>query len=920
MDRAQSQARSRQYPRAPSRSSTHTSTSRMTSISANSSSSHIATSPQLSQTHPTHRYHHIQDSTGSPRPMSRPTPPLSRQDSIESTRQPAMSSFLQEKLQRERKVEVEKLNQSQSSLPRSNPDMNGSVELGRAPSSPQKTSSEASRPRSSTGLEHGKKKGLGVNEMEQVISTLHKQNFDLKLELYHRRERQTTLEERIDALDNDKLRMEEINDKLLIELEKRDKAVEEAVAMIVTLEAKVDQMFRERTMVQRIENEPFFCPRDYGAGYKTPVPQGLGPDIAKLEDDAKVINRMPSFLSDISETTENLRKVYLGSKASVLSLPRVTESSPEADNVQALGSPTLSVLSESSFVSVYGQQEKGSFMHQGFTDVDETLVLDGADSSFTKGLAEGQTPRTKTRSVSSSNTMGSRASSAGKFQSITDVIGGSPLQRLERLEMSYSSKRETARSQNQGKEFPKAQFVSDNRPTGPRGPRQDKRDTLRRVLTDGPGGVRLHDHALPPTPDTISSSTLRNLQESNDTLSQEQDAGEGSSNGVSLNSMNQGEKPQNSRTVTMPGGPGPQREVESWASPSRSTIDSLFEHRGPLITRPRSADESTVSHRRGQGWESDNDDDSDAHSLQSSLDIWMRESAQPSGNKRRDSPDLFSFPPGGSKRSWAIDSMYGPADSNQPPPGFDYMRDLFSVRQGLFANAAPPPPNRRSSLHARTGSSEATSQGANSQAGDQVPPPSSKRRSYHSRQNSVDLSRRDDMRTPVQRDQFSAPPQPSSDQKPKHYPPITSQHGARAGLNRLFRRSTSCAPAVSTSDNSADSASPETIKNHSSVGVPSWASRSSAVEDDRSGATPPPIMFNPRQSRQNTIGAEGDPEGPSTQEYNRSKTPNPAMTAAAAQKEVANAESTPVAPSGTGTRRKWLPGFSRASSSKTKSG
>lgn len=168
MDGAQSQARQRPYPRAPSRSSTHTNTSRITPISPSSSTSQIACSPQPSQSHPIHRYHHSQCGTSSPQPMSRPTPPLSRQESIESTRQTALSSFLQEKLQRERRAESEKFNQSQSSLPRSNPDMSASVDLGRAPSSPLKANLDGNRPQSSAGLDQGKKKGFGVKEMEMV--------------------------------------------------------------------------------------------------------------------------------------------------------------------------------------------------------------------------------------------------------------------------------------------------------------------------------------------------------------------------------------------------------------------------------------------------------------------------------------------------------------------------------------------------------------------------------------------------------------------------------------------------------------------------------------------------------------------------------------------------------------------------------
>ncbi|KID90555.1 hypothetical protein MGU_02432 [Metarhizium guizhouense ARSEF 977] len=930
MDGAQSQARQRAHPRAPSRSSIHTNASRTTPVSPNSSTSQIAISPQLSQSHPMHRYHHSRCGTGSPQPMSRPTPPLSRQESIESTRQIALSSFLQEKLQKERRAESEKLNQSQSSLPRSNPDMSVSADLGRTPSSPFKTSMEGNRPQSSAGTDQGKKKGLGVKEMEKVISNLHKQNFDLKLELYHRRERQTTLEERVDAMESDRQRMEEVNDKLLIELEKRDKAVEEAVAMIVTLEAKVDQLFRERAMVQRIENEGFFCPRDYdNMGYKTPVPHSTGPDIMRMEEDAKVVNRMPSFLSDHSETTQNLRNVYLGTQASMLSLTRVTEGSPETDHVQALGSPTLSVLSESSFVSVYGRKDKVMDADQIAADVDETLVLDGADSSCTKEANGEQPSRNHCRSVSSSKRADSRASSTGHFQSITDVITGSPLQRLEQLDTSYGAKRESGHHpRSQIKDYSKGQLLPDKKPFGLKSIKQDKHDALRRVTTEGQGGVRLHDQALPPTPDTTSSSMLRRFKDSNDTLSQ-QDLNEENSNGVALNHLGaQGGSQCNHQLAAVPN--GLPEEADSWASPSKRAIDLLFEHRGPPIPRPRSADESTASHRRGKGWDSD-DDDSDAHSLQSSLDIWMRESAQPSRNRSRASPDLFSFPTDSSKGGWAMSSTFKQnsdlADNAPLPPGFDYMRDLFSVRQGLFAGTAPPPPNRRSSLHARTGSTPepATSQGANNQGVDQGPPSTARRRSYHSRQNSVDLGKRDDMRTPVQRDQFASPPQPNSDQKPKHYPPIAGQqHGGRTGLNRLFRRSTSGAPPGPSSEqsNPVEPAVSEQSKHFPTIGIPSWASRHSAVEDDRSGATPPPIMLNPRQGRRHTMGAEGETEKSPAQDLSRSMTPGPTLAAAApASAPSTDIENSPAAAAAASSgRRRWLPGFARTNNLKNKAG
>ena len=685
----------RRYPRAPSRSST---ASRRTPLSASSSASQVG---------------------GRARNAS--PPPLSRQQSSDSARHIAHSSFLQERLQRERRIESDKLTTS-STKSQSNTDMSSAAEA----CSPHKApASDSTRPQSSAGAEHGKRKGLGLKEMEQVVSGLHKQNFDLKLELYHRRERQSALEERLDALEADKQHMEDVNERLTVELEKRDKAVEEAVAMIVNLESEVDQLIRERRMVQMIEEQYL--------GRQTPRPHG--------EDEAdKTINRMPSFVSERSATTENLRNVYLDARASVVSMPRVNES-PDA----RLGSPTLSELSESSFVSVYGR---------GQDDPDATLVAAEPESPPVNGQMlphrqpEPARQTTNPRRQAATNLQTSpkrpaaRAVSAGQIMQ----VGRSPLQRIEKLE---------------GREHV---------------------DIKTRIIATDVTGAK----GLPPTPDTVSSDTLRKAQEHR---------------------------------------PAP-------------VLDHRPQADIPLLTgpRPRSAGESVVS-RRGD-WGSDDEDDDDARSLESSLDIWMRESAKPSRYGGRISPDLFGFPSAGDKGNWAFTQ----SDEWKPPPGFEYMRDLFSLRQGLFADAAPPPPNRRSSLHARTGSA------ADSSARLPEEP---------ERHHSIEPYGRDTMRTPVPKETTQSAP---GSEKRGHYPPIAGQ--ARAGLNRIFRRSSTNGKVDSTqadaevsmyrSDAEHSQRADHEHSGHTAhgnyVGVPSWASRG-IVADERAGCTPPPITLNPRQMR-----------------------------------------------------------------------
>lgn len=703
----------------------------------------------------------------------------------------------------------------------------------------------------------------------QVISSLHKQNFDLKLELYHRRERQTALEERVEALEAEKTKFDELNDKFVQELEKRDKAVEEAVAMIVMLEAKIDQFAKERSMVHQIEAEGHYTNVDaYQMTPKSNVPEFL------FEDDVRSLARMPSFLSERSEYTENLRSVYLGVKGSMISLPQVVEGSGDTDTpAERMASPTMSVLSESSFVSVYG--------HKSHPEVDEPLSLDGVDSLPGKASTIKR-PKTSLARPAQPQNRSARSNSTSypngrPFQSMANVVDGSPLQRIERMERSYPKKEERPQS----REKDAAAFSGRNaKPSNHRRTRDEKREALRKVLTDSAGGVRLHDHALPPTPDTISTSTLRRFQNSDDTLSKEQEIRNRRSTSAlsDLSALDE-------KAAEPPAGVSLEPET---VKPKAREI-AFFENRPP-IQRPRSAGETTVSHRGHNDWDSDSDD-SDARSLESSLDIWMRESAKPD-RTGRGSPDLFSFPTN-SSRGWAMDAMFGPGSSTYGSAVLDPERliEMFppSTQQGLLpANVPPPAPHRRSSLHAQTGANSNTKETPKAQK-------TSKR--SRGRRNSDDPQIA--QKTPVQQPQTA----PGSDHKKNHYPPIVGQPNGRNPLTKLFRRSLGAGSNVSAESTPATVIEPtfaDIPRSNTTIGVPSWVSRA-AAEDDRESATPPPIMRKSHQGR----GAPMDLEMPlATQDL---ATPTTATYADTGMEET----NSPRTVSATGHRRKWLPGFGR---------
>lgn len=154
------------FSRTASRSSTSSTRTRTTHLSSNNSFTQLPPSPQQTTAHPAHRFRQRASSRGS---SERPRSQLSREAS-EDPRQslPPVSSFLQEKLQSQRKVESQR-----SSSRLNNETMSASVELRPVQSSPARSgASDGGRPRSSGGTEPAKKKGLGLKEMEQVCHPL----------------------------------------------------------------------------------------------------------------------------------------------------------------------------------------------------------------------------------------------------------------------------------------------------------------------------------------------------------------------------------------------------------------------------------------------------------------------------------------------------------------------------------------------------------------------------------------------------------------------------------------------------------------------------------------------------------------------------------------------------------------------------
>ena len=617
-------------------------------------------------------------------------------------------------------------------------------------------------------------------------------------------------------MQTEKDQADDMNEKLVKEVEKRDKAIQEAVSMIVMLEAKVNELSQEMSLLRRDITDGSLSSLGYATDFSEPPPRNPYLDIAKVEDEDKTMTRVPSFISEKSDMTETLRSVYLNSRGSAISLSPLTVKPWEVDAPEFdLASPTFSTLSQSSFPSVYGQL--GEEKIPPFA-TDEPSSFDGVDRVL-NGLRASRAPTVTPDHPNNHMIAMQRPPSAAlrRIQPITDVIArSSPLQQLERLDSSFA-KSETPRPQSRDA----TKLGPPTTSAAHKYAREQKREARRREMIDTSGGVRLHDQALPPTPDTMSTSTLRRYKNSDDTLALHQDS-------LSLRS-----KPSSGQTADYDGST---LDTDSGAPLDPTLYDpqselklrdfkggSYFETQLGISRRVRSAGSSAPPHSRGNDWSSGSENgDADVRSLQSS-DIWMRQGGMPDRDEGRISPDLFGFPTSGPKGDWAPDVLFG-LNSLHPmgatlDPSNSQMPDLFAGSSGMFAAGPPPPPHRRSSLKAATGSRPPSAQDRAQSTSDASPGNAARR----TRRSSEVSQARAGAQTPVQQ-RVRSPSQPGSGRKRSQYPPITGQPNPRNGLNRIWRRSfgSGSSKVEAAPDNAPDEVVTEVRDVNGASAIPPW--------------------------------------------------------------------------------------------------
>lgn len=192
-------------------------------------------------------------------------------------------------------------------------------------------------------------RNLGLRDMEDRLDKLSKQNFDLKLEVFHRREKTEELERKVQQLEEmleivPVLEMEKqimeadnnelltMNEELIVELEMRDKALNEAVGIICELEARVktlqmgdhaDLTIKEKHPVLAVDLAQRQLPREWSEDGRLPQYRSQIPH--------NILRHTPSFLLDEASHPTALQKLYPVETSDLRPQPSYASSLPRQD-------------------------------------------------------------------------------------------------------------------------------------------------------------------------------------------------------------------------------------------------------------------------------------------------------------------------------------------------------------------------------------------------------------------------------------------------------------------------------------------------------------------------------------------------------------------------------------------------------------
>ena len=383
----------------------------------------------------------------------------------------------------------------------------------------------------------GIRKEMGLKEMQEHISKMSKQNFNLKLEVHYCRERNKALEtkvEKFQELEADNRELQSINEELMSELETRIVAVEQAVDVICEREATIEELEAKNKELEMAVVRMDFS-RSPDSSDAEPAKEGTeitasalstvsGTELSDssrntgiavqtdqqplsehslsapdtLSPPKQSARRIPSFMRDNKKSTTVLRSLYSSNgNPSFVSLGRpvsILSGDDDDDRLdrQMSNSPQLSILSESGFESIYGGRKDHT---SGETDGEDNIAephLPKLPSNPPQRNAQSQLRlRRWLDEKNMTRTPSPKGTADDKVSSIGEILSQAPTPSQDQNAIAVKVI-----------DYPREQRTPEKRQGKP--PRNHEKRSSSPTFAGPIFGAAV----LPPTPDTMSTATL----------------------------------------------------------------------------------------------------------------------------------------------------------------------------------------------------------------------------------------------------------------------------------------------------------------------------------------------------------------------------------------------------------------------------
>ena len=377
----------------------------------------------------------------------------------------------------------------------------------------------------------GIRKEMGLKEMQEHISKMSKQNFNLKLEVHYCREKNKTLETKLEKFkerEADNRELHSMNVELMAERETRIVAIDQAVDVICEREATIEELEAKNKELEMAvvgmdfsrspdssDAEPAKegteviastlstvsgtelsdSSRNTGIGVQTdqqPLSEHSLSAPDTLSPPKPSARRIPSFMRDNKKSTTVLRSLYSSGNPSFVSLGRPISmlSDDDDDNRidrQMSNSPPLSILSESGFESIYGGPKDQT---SGDTDGEDNVAeprLPEFPSNLPQRNAQSQLRlRRWLDEKNMARTPSPKGIADDRVSSIGEVLSQAPAPSQDRNATAIKVP-----------DYPREQRTPEKR-----------RNHEKRSSSPSFAGPIFGAAILPPTPDTMSTATL----------------------------------------------------------------------------------------------------------------------------------------------------------------------------------------------------------------------------------------------------------------------------------------------------------------------------------------------------------------------------------------------------------------------------